>query len=307
MNILVIGGGISPEREVSLRSSKAVENALNGLDHRSFLYDWDGSTDWLRSHGCSFDMIFPILHGEGGEDGYIQKILEGLNIPFLGSDSTSSRNCMNKDVTRRSQEANNIQIPRGDVVDFKEYKSHDLYNKPHVLKPVMGGSSIDTHIFNDATVKNIVPIEASFNKGSEYLIEEYIFGIEVTASILGEEALPIAEIIPPPNEVFDFANKYNGKTREICPPENISISLQKDLQEKALLVHNTMGCRHISRVDMIINKKGIHVLEINTMPGMTEESLFPRAARAYGKSLGDVAQIFVSLVNAQESTSVAYN
>lgn len=296
VNILVIGGGISGERDVSLRSSKAVYDALMTNGHDAYLYDWDGSEEWLREHSESYDQVFPILHGVGGEDGTIQKILEDLKVRYLGTDKVHSILCMDKQKTRDILTEHSILIPIGEVVTFDQYRNHDLYNKPHVLKPVDGGSSIDTFIYPDITRREIDEVEKLFAKEKTYLLEAYISGIETTVPVLDGKVMPVIEIIPPQNELFDYENKYNGKTAELCPPKNVDIAVQKQMQSLALSVHEIMGCRHLSRTDMILSDNKIYVLEINTMPGLTSQSLFPLSARTAGMTFEELVDHMVTIV-----------
>lgn len=282
MKILVIGGGISSERDVSLRSSKAVYDALLSTGHDAFLYDWDGSEKWLVENAGSYDQAFPILHGEGGEDGVIQGILEKIGIRYLGTDQAHSKLCIDKQQTREILTNHAITVPVGEVVTYDQYNAHSLYRKPHVLKPVDGGSSIDTYIFPDYTVRDDKAVQDSFQKMSEYLLEEYIEGVEATVPILDGYDMPVIEIIPPENGLFDYENKYNGKTAELCPPKNIDELTQAKMKDLAQSVHNIMGCRHLSRTDMILSNGKIYVLEVNTMPGLTAQSLFPLSAKTMG-------------------------
>jgi len=296
MRVLVVGGGISSEREVSLRSAQAIYDTLiEGKEHEPYLYDWDGTENWLLQNVSKFDVVFPALHGEGGEDGTIQKILEKNNCAFVGSGSSSSKNCIDKTKTKDVLRQNNIRVPDGKSVSYQEYLAHRLYNLPHVLKPSIGGSSIDTFIFPSISSRIDEEIEQAFTRHKYLLVEEYIIGTEITCPILIDRALPVIEIIPPKNATFDFENKYNGMTQELCPPENVNGELQAHAQEIAQKVHKIMGCRHLSRTDMIINDRDIIVLEINTMPGFTLQSLFPKSAKIAGISMAEVVD---SLINA---------
>ena len=160
----------------------------------------------------------------------------------------------------------------------ENFTTQPLVKSPFVLKPVSGGSSIDTFIVRDA---NDVPLEAIMHALQKYgsmLLEQLIVGVELTVGILGDEPLPVIEIIPPTNGEFDYENKYNGKTQELCPPKNVSAAVQKRAQKLALRVHRAAGCRDLSRTDMIYepNTDSLYVLETNTIPGMTAQSLYPK-------------------------------
>ena len=296
MRILVIGGGISDEREVSLRSSKAVFDAVKNAPFDVEYYDWKGSEDWIADNAKKFDIALPILHGEGGEDGQIQLILEKSGLSYLGTDSTDSRVCIDKQQTREVLSKHGVLVPEGAVVDFEMYKSHHLYDEPHVLKPFTGGSSIDTFIFPDLVHRDMNKLAAVFGVHGNMLLEQYVSGVEITVPYLEGRALPVIEIIPPASGVFDYANKYNGSTTELCPPEHVD----DDTQHKAILlgakVHEIMGCRDLSRTDIIVSDGKLYVLEINTMPGMTPQSLFPLAAKTAGIGMDELVRVFIQIV-----------
>lgn len=295
MKILVIGGGISAEREVSLRSAQAVLAAAK-KHHQAEFYDWDGSEAWLLRHTVQFDAVLPILHGEGGEDGVIQTILEKRGGPYLGSTAAASKLCFDKKKTLELLSSHGIAIPQSQLVTLDEYANSPLYNQPHVLKPYNNGSSVDTFIYPDPTKKDLAAIKTAFGRHSQLLLEEYVAGIEVTVPVLEGKTLPIIEIIPPKNGVFNFENKYNGRTQELVPPEHISHSLQEKAQALGSQVHKLTGCRHLSRIDMIISKDTPYVLEVNTLPGMTAESLYPKAATAAGMDFLELVDYFINMV-----------
>jgi D-alanine-D-alanine ligase-like ATP-grasp enzyme len=233
VKILVLGGGDSPEREVSLRSAKSVANAA--LEAGYEVIEADPSLEFQALDGLSPDtIIFPILHGKNGEDGVIQKDLELRKLPYLGSDSRTSASCFDKWQTRLQLKKNWIPMPEAVLVSRDTYHSQALAKKPHVLKVLNGGSTI---------------------------------GI------------------------------YNGRSQELCPPLSVPRETQKQAQELAEKVHKTMGCRHLSRVDIMIDRAGkLYVLEINTMPGMTDQSLYPKSALVAGMMMPDLMTKFVELV-----------
>lgn len=300
MKVLVIGGGTSKEREISLRSSKAVYEASVEVGYTTEYYDWDGSLDWLQKNSILFDVVLPVLHGKGGEDGLIQSILEDLNVPFLGTDATHSSVCFDKEQTLEKLKKAGIRIPRGELVTFDEYKDSQLYNLPHVLKPTRGGSSLDTFIYPDVKSRNIDELITAFSTYSELLLEEFVEGTEITVPVLEGFELPVIEIIPPENETFDYKNKYNGKTQEIIPPLHLHNDTQKQAQMLAQKVHKILGCRHLSRIDMIVKGGTLYVLEANTMPGMTSQSLFPKSAGVAGLEMTNLIRVFINLTLAKE-------
>lgn len=290
--VIVLCGGTSSEREVSLRSGNAVAAALTEGGHNVVVLDTDcPDTVLLR---C--DVVFPVLHGVGGEDGKTQTRLELLGIPFIGSDSASSRLCMDKSAYRTALREKGFLFPEGGCVRYEEYSDSSLRNKPHVIKPVDGGSSVDTYIVRDMVRYDENIARQLFQVHGEMIVEELILGDEVTVGILGEKALPIIEIIPPQNEEFDYENKYNGKTQELIPAVHIQPSDQSAVQALALKAHEVARCRDFSRTDFIISSDGkYYLLETNTIPGMTNQSLFPKMAAAVGMDMSTLCDHLVKL------------
>lgn len=301
MKILVIGGGISDEREVSLKSSRAVFEAALDKGYEAEFYDWDGSEHWLAKNVKKFSAILPILHGTGGEDGEIQQILEKSGAAYLGADSQASKLCFDKEKTRALLASSGIMVPKGRLVTLKEYQADKLFNLPHVLKPFNSGSSVDTFIYPDPDRRNLEAVNAAFKRHDTLLLEQFIKGTEITVPLLDGRTLPIIEIIPPENGVFDFENKYNGQTQELVPPQNVSEELQEQARRLGEEVHRLTGCRHLSRVDMIIASETPYVLEVNTLPGMTSQSLFPKAALAAGMDFPELVDYLIKMVVNNES------
>src|SRR5581483_1630212 len=228
-------------------------------------------------------------------DGKLQKLFEDNDIKFLGSGSDSSNNCLNKEKYYEICKQNSILIPDYSIVTFEEFKKSNLAKKPFVLKPIEGGSAIDTIIVR-TTPDNLLIFEDVFKKYNKIILQELIPGIEVTCGILGETPLPVIEIIPPKGEEFDFENRYNNKSQELCPPKHISNTIQLQIQELALKSHKTLKCLHLSRTDMIVDKKNnIFVLETNTIPGLTKTSLYPKEAKSKGLSMQSLVKEFIKL------------
>ncbi len=298
MKILVLYGGDSPEREVSLSSGQTIADALIKSGHDVILLDTLQGFDEISNHKDKVEMVFPILHGLNGEDGSVQKVLEDLNLPFLGSLSVSSENSYDKIVTHEILSEFHIQMPKYSRVTLDNFKSNILCHSPYVLKPIKGGSSLDTQVVrsvNDEMTKSLELLK----KYPEMLIEELIFGNEITVPIFNKKCLEVIAIIPPENEEFNYDNKYNDKSKEICPApiEYISKSLQEKAQDISLKVHNAMNARHLSRVDLMLSENGeLYVLEINTMPGMRPQSLYPKAAAYAGMDMPKLVNEFVKMV-----------
>lgn len=282
-HVLVLNGGNSHEREVSLRSGQAVADALEQAGYAVSTYDTINGLLDAPTEGI--DVVFPALHGIGGEDGVLQKHLETMGLPFVGSGSAASELCIDKWKFKQFLQAHNVPHPHGELIDKDTFWQSEYAQKPFVLKPYDGGSSIDTFIVRDALAADKTAIQAAFEAYEHMLVEELIEGIETTVTVLNDQALPMVEIIPPSDGEFDYDNKYNGKTQELCPPQNVSRDLQKQAGELARIIHKEAGCQDISRTDIIIRDSSLFVLETNTLPGFTEQSLTPKAAQAAGISM----------------------
>lgn len=295
MRILVLEGGNSPEREVSLRSARAVAEAARLGGFEVTMADPKDGNRIFDNLGDT--IVFPILHGAGGEDGLIQKELERRGLPFLGSGSLSSEHCFDKWKTHEILAAEGIAMAQAERVNKENYEKSGLTKKPHVLKVIHGGSSIGTVIIRDPSRINQSAVDGLFELEDDAVIEELIEGVEITIPILDQTALPALEVRPPKGEEFDYENKYNGQSQELCPPVSISEQQHQSAQRLAEQVHKLMGCRHLSRVDTIMKPDGsCVVLEINTIPGLTAQSLYPKAARAAGIDMTGLAKKFAELV-----------
>lgn len=297
--ILVLQGGTSNEREVSLRSAANVTRYLRRQGHAVTVGDPAEADFDLVKLAESVDVVFPILHGAGGEDGVLQEKLEKLGKPFLGSGSAACRLTFDKAAYRAFMAQNGIRMATGAVVGRQEFESSELRKTPYVLKPIDGGSSVDVVILHDLADE---PDRAYFDElflcYPKMLLEKLIEGDELTVGILGNQSLPVILIIPPSDETFDYANKYNGKSQEIVNPAQISDEIQQKAKDLALRIHQITGCRHLSRTDMIASPSGeLYVLETNTIPGMTEQSLFPKAAAAAGLDMPALVASFIDMAN----------
>lgn len=301
--VLVLGGGISPERPISLRSAAAVSGALRSAGYEVAYFDPEVGSDKLKDALNGVDVVFPVLHGRGGEDGTLQAVLEQVGVPFVGSGSKVSAVCFDKWQFRLAMEREGILIPGGKMVGVEFLE--ETQDEPYVLKPYDGGSSIDTFIVRDPAKAAIEP--EVFDRNPTMLYEQLITGTEITVGVLGGEGLPVIEIIPPQSGEFDYENKYNGLTQEICPAKSISAALQVQAQQLACKVHTAVGARHLSRVDIIVTESGeLFVLELNTIPGMTDQSLFPKAAATASIPMQELVSRLVNMAIADVDT-VAFN
>jgi D-alanine-D-alanine ligase len=315
----VLRGGPSTEYEVSLASGGNVLSALRKhFEHvyhpRDIFIDRQGSwhIDGLpvdpHDLHAKVDVVFNALHGSYGEDGKVQAILEAHGIPYTGSDALSSAIGMNKILAKNVFASHGIKSPY-----WKEVSSHDvredsdkvareLFAKfilPAVVKPVSSGSSVGVSIAR--SFAELVPaLTKAAEHGDSILVEEFIPGIEATCGVIEGfrdhelYALPPIEIRPHAG-FFDYDAKYQGKSQEIVPA-TFSESIKKSLEELAGKVHRALGLRHYSRSDFIIHpRRGIYVLEVNTLPGMTDESLLPKALRAVGSDVHELIDHVIKL------------
>lgn len=294
MRILVVSGGSSDEREVSLRSGANITEGLIAAGYETSQYDPATSDISLKKavEGC--DVVFSIMHGSGGEDGTFQTQLERLGIPYVGSGVYASELCFDKWNYRALLQSHGLPVAPGELVDAETFWTSELIKQPFVLKPPKGGSSIDTILVRDVSLLDKVAITTDLTKHHQLLLEQLIVGTEITVGVLGATVLPVIEIIPPEHAEFDYINKYNGATQELCPPVHVSQDIQTKAQTLALRIHELCDCSGFSRTDMMVSATGeLFVLETNTLPGMTTESLFPKAAATHGIDLATLVDTLV--------------
>jgi D-alanine-D-alanine ligase len=278
----VLAGGPSNEREISLRSGRAVHSALigEGLD-AVFVDIKDDIYDILEKY--SIDVAFIALHGRFGEDGTVQKMLEDAGIPYTGSDVVSSKLALDKVASKEIFVKHGIPTPRHIVLDGSGYGADaaDSLGYPVVVKPQFEGSSIGLSIVTDkAGLKEA--LDKAFSYGEKVILEEYIKGRELTVGILEDDPLPVIEIVTR-NNIYDYEAKYKNPDTQYLVPAPIDEKARAQASRLASAAHKALGCISFSRVDMMMDEKGsMFVLEVNTIPGMTERSLLPKAAQAIG-------------------------
>lgn len=280
----VIMGGRSAEREISLRTGRAVHAALVRRGYRAVVVDaGDSLLDQLRSK--KVQLAFLALHGPGGEDGTIQGLLECLSIPYTGSGVRASAIAMHKPTAKALLDCQGIPVPDGIVIAASATDPSPApptgLRWPAIVKPAAQGSTIGITI-----VRQSADLPTALKRAHEYdpeaLVEAYIPGRELTVSILSGTALPPVEIVAPEG-FYDYAAKYQkGRTRYLCPAP-LPATIRKRLERLALQSYGVIGCEGAARVDFRVTPQGRpYVLEINTIPGMTETSLLPMAAAKAG-------------------------
>ncbi len=278
-----------------MRSGAAVAAAARQLGHEVTELDPRDQAAQLSTAIKAADVVLPILHGVGGEDGQIQDQLEAAGIPYLGSGPAASRLCFDKSAFKTLLRRHQLPTPAAAVVDAAGLASSPLAKRPFVLKPTDGGSSVDTFIVrNPAHLPT--GLTAAFDRYPTMLLEELIDGTEATVAVLDDTALPVVEIIPPQGQEFDYDNKYNGATAELCPPQHITPADQRAAQQLGEAAHRLAGCRHLSRTDIMITADHrLFILETNTLPGLTAQSLFPKAAATAGLDWPALVARFIEL------------
>lgn len=301
MKDLVVGvfrGGIAAEREVSLESGSAVLNALKhkGYNPVDCVIDSD-KKEYIKEiiENNQIDLVFIVLHGEFGEDGQLQAILDDLGVKYTGSGPKSSYDAMDKIKTHEILHKNSIPMPEynvfcKDTID----NALDLVKFPCVVKPHYAGSSIGVRIVRNLSEWDEA-VKAALDISDKLLVEEFISGREFTVGIIGNNVLPVVEI-KAKSGFYDYKSKYEDENTGFVVPAQLDIQLSNKLQDLALETFKTLGCRGVARVDILLdNKAKPYVLELNSIPGMTSHSLLPLAALKNGLSFDDLCEKIVKL------------
>jgi D-alanine-D-alanine ligase len=302
LNLALLSGGISSEREVSINSGNQVFEALDTEKYDITRYDPKTDLERLVADASRIDAALIILHGPYGEDGTVQGMLDLLGIPYQGSGVLGSAVAMNKLAAKQLYEKARIPIPPYVVLEDRKGVNPgsciDQIGLPMVVKPVVGGSSVGMSIV-ETEEEFLAAVDLSFGEDSTVMLETYIDGIELTGGVIGNhqlEALPLIEIVPgDAHAFFDYEAKYKaGATQEICPAR-VDETITREAQNYAKLAHRTLYCRGYSRTDMILKDQKIYVLETNTIPGMTATSLLPQAANAAGINFSQLLDRLIEL------------
>ena len=310
----VLRGGPSGEHEVSLRSGATMLANLPEerystrdiyIDKNGQWHDRGRPTEPERILR-QIDVALIGLHGEYGEDGEVQKLLERFGVPYAGADSYGSYLAMHKLMSKTRAKEAGLLTPEFRFVENageSESVANEIirtFHQPVVVKPVRWGSSVGVSIVG-GYAPLLAAVEKLFDEGaSGIIVEEYIRGQETTVGVVegfrGEDlyALPTLEIIPPEGDFYSLDSKYSGATKLVCPG-NFSRVVREELQRVARVIHRALGLRHYSRSDFIVAPKGIYYLETNTLPGMTEQSDLPAALKSVGITLRDFLSHLVNL------------
>lgn len=323
--IAILRGGPSSEYEVSLKTGKSVLETL-GMTHKYYLKDivLDRKGDWFirgikiepETALRDVDCVFNALHGEYGEDGKIQQLLEKLNVPFTGTRSLGAALSMNKLSAKKIFAQNGLKTPFYKVIEDDgdiELQAFDLFRTfvmPVVIKPLDRGSSVGVSVARDyqSLLETLISL---YNRYDRLLVEEYIHGKEATVGVIEKfrnqdlySLLPVEIRLPKGKLFFDYTTKYgwtpDGITNiapceKICPG-NFSEQEKNDLKRVATMAHNLLGLRHYSRSDFVIHpKRGVYILETNSLPGLTNESLLPKSLEQVGSSYPEFLEHVIEL------------
>ncbi|QCI23763.1 D-alanine--D-alanine ligase [Buchnera aphidicola (Macrosiphoniella sanborni)] len=302
--IAVLLGGTSPERKISIKSGYAILNSLLKSKLNAYPIDIrDNSIMELREKG--FDTAYISLHGKGGEDGSIQGVLQYLNIPYTGSGIMASSISIDKFRTKLLWKSCGLLIAP-DIYISKKKNIDCLYSRikkkilqlglPVLIKPNQQGSSIGITVIS--SIEQLYDsIKIAFNYDDHILIEKFIKGQEYTVSILGEEVLPPIHISTK-NSFYDYHAKYISSSTKYSCPSGLNIIQEKKIKKIAMIAWKTLGCSGCGRIDFILDHKNrFWLLEINTIPGMTNRSLTPIAAKAFGISFDELVLSILNMNN----------
>ncbi len=300
--IALLKGGTSSEREVSLKSGSFVAEALrNGGYH---VTEIDIRKPEILPEMKKADIVFPILHGGFGENGEIQKVLEDAGISHVGCDSIACHTSIDKILSKKLMVKENIPTADFAILTRKNRKLPSNFKVPLVVKPPTEGSTVGiTIVFEESELDKAIDTAFKYSD-DEILVEQYVKGAEVTVGIVGEQVLPLVEIRYP-GKTYDYDAKYThqqGDTLYFCPPDSVPADVQKKAQDIALRLFKALGGRDLMRIDMIVREKdnSLFVLEANNLPGFTESSLLPKAAKTAGISFVELCASLAQMALARK-------
>lgn len=301
LRVVILCGGLSLEREVSLRSGRRVMEALADRGHQATLLDLDSELVPSLAKG-GFDAAFLTLHGKAGEDGTIQGLLELLGLPYTGPDAVASAIAWDKAVFKGMLRRRGLSTPGWVAVSSDAIRTMGAgqaldrigasLGGPFVVKPAQGGASMGVRFVPDEAGL-AQALVASFSYHDVVLVERFIAGAEVAVSIVDEQPLPPVEIVPKSGS-YDFAARYTAGATEFFAPARLDTETLTRCTDLAMAAYELAGCRQVTRADMIVDADGQPwLLELDTCPGMTETSLLPMAAQAAGMQFSELCERLV--------------
>lgn len=290
MHILIVTGGSSSERKISLLSAKGVKGALVANGHTVTVFDFKRGYDQLRTALQKCDMVFPVMHGKEGEDGTLYKFLRSAKKSYVGSEPKGAKVAFDKILFKKYCDAKGVLTAPWKVITNKQ--GIVRFGFPCVLKATYGGSSHEVALLHtekdlaSSRVKKILTLPC------RWYVEELLHGVEITVGVLNGKALPVIEIVPPTAGWFDYKSKYSGESKEIPFAPSVSSKIQKQAQALALRIHKDLRLGSYSRTDFIVQNGKLYILETNTPGGvgLTSQSLLPKAAKAVGISFEKLVQ-----------------
>ena len=298
--VLVLAGGLSHERDVSLRSGRRVADALRSVGVEVTISDVDAALlPAIRDDRP--DVVFPVLHGSAGEDGALSGVLELLDLPYVGSAPVACRTAFDKPVAKSVVDKAGVRTPASTALPhamFRELGAGgvldamvEMLGLPVVVKPARGGSALGVSTVYDVAALRGAMVQA-FAYGDTALVERYVDGIEVAVAVVdtggGPRVLAPVEIVPQ-GPLYDYAARYTAGTTEYFAPARLTERAARAVAECALAAHAALGLSDLSRTDMVVDADGVPwFLEVNVAPGLTETSLLPQGAEACGVTLGDL-------------------
>jgi D-alanine-D-alanine ligase len=299
-SVLVLAGGISHERDISLRSGRRVADALADQGWRVTISEPD-ATLLSGLAEAPPDVVWPALHGASGEDGALRALLGSTGVPFVGSDYRAARLAWDKPVAKTLIANAGGVTPRGIALSRETFRElgapavletvRNAMPLPLVVKPARGGSAQGVSIVREAEQLPRAMVDA-YTYGDDALVEHFVRGTEIAVGVLdlgeGPTALPAVEIVPEDGD-YDFGARYNAGETRFYAPARLDHEVADRAAELAVLAHRALGLRHLSRVDIIVDEDGTPwFLEVNVLPGLTETSLLPQGILADGRNLGEV-------------------
>jgi len=294
-NILIVKGGYSDEAEVSRKTADNVNNALIAKGYKTKVMEVDNSLiAWLINNKSDIDIIFNALHGPWGEDGKIQGLFEYLGIPYTHSGVTASALGMNKQLSKNIFNSNGIIVPKGKIINKDLLLNEDPYTRPYIIKPVNEGSSLGIFLIKKETdIKEII----KKMKIKNFMAEEYIPGNDITVALMEGKPIGMIEIINQ-KDFYSYNEKYKSKDTKYVIPENIEGGLEEKILKFSKKSYQSLNCEGIARVDFRLNrssqKEKVFLLELNTQPGLTINSLFPKIAESVGITFPDLVEWIIN-------------
>lgn len=283
MKVLIITGGDSSEREISLLSASNVKEALEENGHEVTLYDLLDGYEPITELSKHYDVLFPVLHGEEGEGGNLHEFLSRLDKPIAGTRNYKGlKEAWYKIPFKKWCDKNGIRTaPWKEIKDEKDILS---FGFPCVLKASNGGSSKEVAILKSKDDLSKEDAQRILSLKTPLMVEKYLPGTEVTQTIINDQAFPLLEIVPPEGEFFSYENKYTPRTQEIPFAPSVPQGIQDEIKETATKIHKVFELGAYSRMDFIVHDGKPYILEVNTIPGLTSGSLIPKSAKASGMS-----------------------